>query len=485
MANVSSEDLAKAQSPKTPPDELRQLATSKAIAIRRAVAQNPSTPTEILLVLAAELPVEFCENPIFSLLLFESPSFIDKIPPRTLSKLFRFEALPSIFLEKANEEVRIYAARLKDTSVHILRQLAVDPSKGVRAQVARNEKLPSDLVEKLSQDSEVTVRQAVSLRQTLTAEIAERLSIDKEAEVRSSVARHPNIPINLLEKLSMDVGLEVRRSVAAHPRCTPEILLSLALDEDETLLLSLLKHPKLSKEAIELLSGAEYPLVRGRSLDDPRRDPELARFMKGLPKELWQFDLAPKPRGLTREQRLRLARGGFGARRLIASDTEAEADILEELLDGAIEEPRFFSVLLLIMRNPSTPDSFLERPPQGRQIDEALLSRPSLPPHIFARICMSQDLYVRILVSRDARCPEHILEKLSNEPEVGVRAAVADNKKAPGFLLERLAMDRSFIVRSCAARNLNTPPALLLKLSRDEIVEVRYSAKHNPNTPKG
>jgi PPM family protein phosphatase len=83
LAAKKSEHMDKttqeAQDPKTTQPRLTQLATAEATEVRALVAQNPNTPLEALLALATKFPREVSHNPIFSLLLLETPQLIQKL----------------------------------------------------------------------------------------------------------------------------------------------------------------------------------------------------------------------------------------------------------------------------------------------------------------------------------------------------------------------------------------------------------------------
>ncbi|MEO0841161.1 MAG: hypothetical protein AAF063_19925, partial [Cyanobacteria bacterium J06643_5] len=64
----------------TSPQFLQHLSSSSDTLIRKHIAANPNTPTEILLELGAEFPQQLLDNPVFYLLLLENPNFVSDIP---------------------------------------------------------------------------------------------------------------------------------------------------------------------------------------------------------------------------------------------------------------------------------------------------------------------------------------------------------------------------------------------------------------------
>ena len=79
--------LEEAKLETTSGDRLKELATSDDAAIRKAVANNPNTPTNILWQLGSEFPDQLLVNPVFDLLLLENPNLCGDMPDRTLESL--------------------------------------------------------------------------------------------------------------------------------------------------------------------------------------------------------------------------------------------------------------------------------------------------------------------------------------------------------------------------------------------------------------
>lgn len=65
-----------AQEETTSPKILALLAQSQDYYVRKNIAANPNTPTEILLVICREFPDEVMNNPVIPLLFLESPDLL-------------------------------------------------------------------------------------------------------------------------------------------------------------------------------------------------------------------------------------------------------------------------------------------------------------------------------------------------------------------------------------------------------------------------
>ena len=173
-------------------DRLRELALSDDAAIRKAVASNPNTPTDILWKLADRFPRQLLENPVFELLILENPCFFGNIPDRTLKSLLRFapESFFELLSRDIHHRVRREIASNSKTPLTILEKLATDPDGSVRREVANNSKTPGTVLEKLTGDGDPVVRMRVARNSNTTPTALEKLAGDKDPVVRRYLKIH-------------------------------------------------------------------------------------------------------------------------------------------------------------------------------------------------------------------------------------------------------------------------------------------------------
>jgi hypothetical protein len=107
----------------TAPKLLKKLAHSEDKRTRQNVASNPNTPTNTLLNLGAEFPLELLNNPVFSLLLLENPNLVEEMPAPTLAHFIKLDLAPP-------EWVNIAA---KHDDVQVLNALINNPKTPVEA----------------------------------------------------------------------------------------------------------------------------------------------------------------------------------------------------------------------------------------------------------------------------------------------------------------------------------------------------------------
>ena len=249
--------------PNSDPQSLRQIATGKDWELRRLVASNPNTPTDILWQLGLDFPEAILSNPIFQLLQLEQLQLAAEVPPATLTSLLQCEQVPKNFME--------YAVSQQDYSLWLA--------------VAYNTHTPSQLLENLArksrhQDREL-IRAIAAHPNTPHHILAEIIKIG--SGVAQVVAENDRTPIDVLEqilrKYSQVGDATFVTLVALHPQITPRLLMQmhLAPNESAAQFLWLAKQSGTkSSELIELAQTEWEPLqlavIRHQSTPSPTID---------------------------------------------------------------------------------------------------------------------------------------------------------------------------------------------------------------------
>ncbi len=128
-----------ALNPNTPCHLLESLSYHWDAIVRKNVTLNPNTPLKTLFQLGEEFPEDFCENPIFFLLLLENPYCLNDLPQRTLYHILNYEKIPSFFRET----------------------IVMKGTISLQYEVAKNRNTPPKLLDKLAQGN-ATIRYAVA-----------------------------------------------------------------------------------------------------------------------------------------------------------------------------------------------------------------------------------------------------------------------------------------------------------------------------------
>jgi hypothetical protein len=234
--------------PNTNPQVLRKIAIGKDWELRRLVASNPNTPTDILWQLGIDFPEAILSNPVFELLQLEQLHLVAEIPHGTLTSLLQCEQVPINFME--------YAVSQQDYSLWLA--------------VAYNPHTPSHLLEKLArrsrhQDREL-IRAVAAHPHTPHHLLAEIINIG--SGVAQIVAENPQTPIAVLEKILHKYGQisdpASTTLVALHPRLTPRLLMQMHLAPSESAAQSLWLAKQIATTSTQLmeLAQTEWDVLR-------------------------------------------------------------------------------------------------------------------------------------------------------------------------------------------------------------------------------
>ncbi len=227
--------------PNSDPQSLRQIATGKDWELRRLVASNPNTPTDILWQLGLDFPEAILSNPIFQLLQFEQLQLAAELPHATLTSLLQCEQVPKNFMD--------YAVSQQDYSLWLA--------------VAYNAHTPSQLLENLArksrhQDREL-IRAIAAHPNTPHHLLAEIIKIS--SGVAQVVAENNQTPIDVLEQILRkysQVGDDTFVTlVALHPQTTPRILMQMRLAPNELAAQSLWLAKQSGTKSSELIELAQ------------------------------------------------------------------------------------------------------------------------------------------------------------------------------------------------------------------------------------
>ncbi len=230
--------------PNSDPQSLRQIATGKDWELRRLVASNPNTPTDVLWQLGLDFPEAILSNPIFQLLQLEQLQLAAEVPHATLTSLLQCERVPQNFMD--------YAVSQQDYSLWLA--------------VAYNPHTPSQLLENLArksrhQDREL-IRAVAAHPNTPHHILAEIIKIS--SGVAQVVAENAQTPIDVLEQILLkysQVGdATFVTLVALHPQLTPRLSIQMQLAPNESAAQSLwlAKQSKTNSSQLVELAQTEW-----------------------------------------------------------------------------------------------------------------------------------------------------------------------------------------------------------------------------------
>lgn len=207
-----------ATNPSSNPQSLRQIATGKDWELRRLVASNPNTPTDVLWQLGIDFPEAILNNPIFELLQLGQLQLAAEIPHATLTSLLQCEQVPKNFME--------YAVSQQDYSLWLA--VAYNPDTSSR--------LLENLAKKSRHQDRELIRAIAAHPHTPAHLLAEIIQIG--SGVAQIVAENAQTPISVLEQILDKYGktndVTFITVVALHPHLNPRLLVQMQLVPSES-----------------------------------------------------------------------------------------------------------------------------------------------------------------------------------------------------------------------------------------------------------
>ncbi len=398
------------------PDLLSELGSSSDDAIRKSVASNPNTPSNVLLKLGAQFPGQLLNNPIFPLLILENPNLLENMPAATLRSLLKQDTVPSGFLSWAGDNST-------DT--------------GILLAVAMNPLTPKVTLQKLTQSGNADVIEAAKLHVNLAGEMNEgwekaalsamnTTNLPRDAKSEEYLWAIGAISDNFLSVLDVKVRLNIAQ---AHDTVLPKLL----ENADNSIRLALAQNPHTPIHIVESLIGDKDDEIR-----------EIAAYHHSISLDVKQQ---------------------FEQQLAAVENPETSTNNLRELATS-----RWMYIRLGVAGHINTSSDALEL--LSRDENSLILTAVALninsPPSALQQLSTDKDPWIRKAVACHLNTPLDLLIELAkDEHPDGARKAVALNPNTPVSFLQELAKDDNFYVRQSLAQNPCTPLSILEELARD------------------
>jgi hypothetical protein len=349
-----------AQNPSSPVDLLELLASHADPEVVELVVLNPNTPALLLLTLGQRFPRQLLKNPMFPLMLLESPNLYAEMPEQTLAGLLALEGVPEHFLEWA-----------------------------------------------LSHKSDF-VRLAVAHNRAAAPAALERLALDKEPSIRRAVSVHPNTPSGVLQQLAQDKAQEIRQLIARNVRTPPSSLAILLGDNLPEVRRHALHNPQTPLRMLTCLqrAGASADLMRLYGTPDPTlQEQELAYLATGGPKAK---ELAARHPAVSLSLLSSLARDSHSeVRRAVAQNLKTSQEILCALAKDLDHDVRWF-----VAQNPNTPKEVLWLLAKEERICWELATNPKTDPALLEHLAATENSFIQQCLTRNPNTPKQTLRAL-------------------------------------------------------------------------
>ena len=501
-----------ASDPTTPPDILASLAKSSETAVRRAVAENPNTPVDVLNTLWNKFPEALLANPIIAFWELTEPAALQKnISPAACLASYNHlrkkgaDLAPQIQTHEALKKALEHAFRQQDTRVFA--HAPSDPIAGVRlmfVKIAKDysssarffyEKAPEAAWQSLSNDSDPAVRLSFAewLRGAVSNEMekpipsfnqaARALAACNEEDVFLQLANCPPIPADVVQRLALSNSLEIRSALSRCTNTPPESLEWLCKAPDETVRLAFAKNCRLAHAHMLLLTDPSLEVRKS-----------LASNFRVARKILLQFDPNDHPAVL----RNIFLNGHAGAELRSRIFTNANPDLKKVIAHSGFRlTPKFY---------------FAHKNHIPHEVRSLLTERNGLHPQIAADLAVDSDPKIRIKIAyrlrgqycwRDHDANLALLELFATDPDKNIREYVCTDSRLSLKQTEDLARDAEpevrikvlahFVSRLEDFRNCNCPGSyaefyhemrhLFLEAAKDPSASVRLRLSYAKETP--
>jgi len=438
-----------ASDPTTPPDVLTTLARSEVASVRRAVAENPNTPLDVLNRLWDKFPAAMLANPIITLWELTEPAALQtNISPRARLASYNYlrksgaDLLPHIHtpesLKKAMEQA------FRDENTRVFDQAPSDPSADLRLLFVKAAKsysshaeffylkAPAKVWQRLARDPHSEVRRCFAdfLRSTYRdtetpspafIQATRELAMHNDAEVFLHLAHCPLIPADVVQRLALSDSPEIRRALSKCRYTSPESMECLCKDPDESVRLAFATNCQLA-QAHELLLKDPSQKVREA----------LASNYHISRRILLQFELVDHPAVLKKVFLNRHA--GEELRTCILK--EAHPDVRAVVAyEGFRLTPRFYNSHKNLI---------------SREVRSLLTKRNGLHPEIAADLATDPHPDIRMNIARrlrgqycwrDTHANLALLERFATDPEKDIREYVCTDSRLTSKQIEKLARD--------------------------------------------
>ena len=384
------------------------------------------------------------------------------------------EVLSKLASKEQPRELRIAAAMNPSAPSDVLEELSRDDDAELRCAVAGNEAAPTEVLARLARGGTNEIRRAIASNQRTP--LAVRVELWESQELRAAVRGTGFLePAAARLAVAAMYGKDIEREILAH-------------DPAEDVRRSVACSPHASSETLDLLARDPSPRVAAVAVARRSKD---ARSLAHLASTgdimtLSALIINPAtPLQLKRELAPRLLeQADTWTLVALARDPDSSPTVLQGLTQRA-ERP----IRAALAGNPSTPAAalaLLARDPDPK-FRTRLATSASLPAEAAARLATDTCVDVRRQVAGNTSTPSGLLLRLASDEDYEVRLRIAKNPSTPADGL------RSIFRKNCAASSAldkSSGPRTYLpwtaddaELERENLGRIRSAIGTNPSTP--
>lgn len=433
-----------AANPATPHTILARLACHWDPVVRRAVAHNPNADLPLLQKLASEFPDEFLTNPQIPLLILTSPNFINQFTLHLWFYLARSEHIPSLWLDRFQQEKPRRRSAMEEDLVQILQQSYV--------------RLAGEVTPGWEQQAEAAIGQ---YRQSKIRHQADGNTFGSPLLLQLC---HLALPQIFAYDHFLQYKNECSLSMLLHGRI-PGLTASHMASWDKKAPINDTLHREFQRLLASRIDASEEILIKLAQSEYPDVRRAVARNTATPTHLLQQLALDP-------DEKVRM---------YIATQPHLTPSIYHSLAQDERAPVR-----AAVARNEHVPQALLrslatDRKPKVRM---ALASNPTLPPEIFPRLAHDKHWRVRAHLAANPHLPLPLLEHFASDPLVEIRRCVAANPTTSPALLERLYLEPDVQMHCNIAANPNASSTLLAQLEQSGSAPICEALASNTAAPE-
>ncbi|MGB8698959.1 MAG: hypothetical protein WCD18_06045 [Thermosynechococcaceae cyanobacterium] len=520
-------------------DLLTQLSRDPNGEIRRAVAGNPNTPTDVLVHLGKAFPDEVIANPIFKIWILEDPNHLfvwmtltraqmqrpDASDAEVLYAIAQNPATPGSILENLvlhpprddgealdYEQLWMQVAKNPNTPVLALTELASGHSHAsllIKCVIAENPNTPAEILAQFATYRNGAVHQSILRNPQTPALVLEILAAETHPAIQATVKAHPNASqtaiaisdfvngrpvasIDILEQLASDHRHEVRHLVAEHPSTPSAALRQLSHDPERTIRLLVACHAKLPPDTLEQLAQrlvTEYlEWLKFSSAHDGSWGETFLEILKHPHITARTLEHLTHLTDAKKSKAYEVDRTIEG----ITKHPKASAQALETLAKYYQSMPFVLEAHKGMSEHPNMPAAGLEiliqsllslNHPNSLEAVFYHLLHPNVPQQRLEALATHPCVPICAAVAKNPSTPLQVLQRLATHTEPDIRRAVTENLNAPSELLQKSSVDPNPSIRKGVAKNPNTSRTILKQLANDTQTIVRFNLAKNPSIP--
>ncbi len=333
------------------PRLLRTLAGSALGYVRKAVAEHPLTPPEVLELLSR-----------------------DELESVRVQAT-RHPALPALALERLARDrskfVRANAAAREDVPVSVLRLLQNDASDTVLRAIVQNPRTPVDVLESIARrklEPDVAVRLLENPR--LPGPSVRRLWYEWKTKgdpnVLGAAAANPNVPLDVLCQLAFHKDSYVRGMAAANTKTPAEFLMKLARDESTWVRCHVAENKNVPRQALVQLASDPDPRVRRSVASNEAASQEILEALSKDPKSGVRAAVGANPAATLKLLRALAVDPQPGVRLAVAENPRTPQEILVELTSDKHQSVSTFAKAAILRRRQQAARAEIAQAPEEK-----------------------------------------------------------------------------------------------------------------------